>query len=92
MYSAISIMSNSLQPHVTHQATLSMGFSRQEYRSALPALLQGIFLTQGLNPGVLSLLPCRQILYCGATGEAHRYMIDYATDCSVNINNKDVVP
>ena len=27
------------------------------------ALLQGIFLTQGSNPGILSLLPCRQILY-----------------------------
>ena len=26
-----SVMSNSLQPHVAHQAPLSMGFSRQEY-------------------------------------------------------------
>ena len=34
-----------------------MGFSGQEYGSAL---LQGIFLTQGLNPG---LLDCRQIFY-----------------------------
>ena len=31
------------------QAPLSMGFSRQEYWSALHALLQGIFLTQGSN-------------------------------------------
>ena len=31
------------------------------------ALLQGIFLTQGSNPG---LLHCRQILYCWATREA----------------------
>ena len=38
-----------LQPH-----GLSMGFSRQE------SLLQGIFLTQGSNSG---LLHCRQILY-----------------------------
>ena len=37
----------------THQAHLSMGFSRQEYCSAL---LQGIFLTQGSNPHVLCLL------------------------------------
>ena len=37
------------------------GFSRQEYWSRLPCLLQGIFPTQGLN----SDLPhCRQILYC----------------------------
>ena len=45
---------------VVHQAPLSMEFSRQEYWSGLPFLLQGTFLTQGSNPG----LPhCRQILY-----------------------------
>ena len=37
------------------QAPLSMGFSRQEYRSC-HALLQGIFLTQGSNPHLLCLL------------------------------------
>ena len=42
------------------QAPLSMGFSRQEYWSALHFLLQWIFLTLGSNPG---LLHCRQILY-----------------------------
>ena len=31
------------------------------------ALLQGIFLTQGLNLGLLGLWPCRQILYHWAT-------------------------
>ena len=35
------------------------------------ALLQGIFLIQGLNPRLLELLHCRQILYCRATGGAH---------------------
>ena len=30
-----------------YQATLSMGFSRQECGSGLPFLLQGIFPTQG---------------------------------------------
>ena len=40
--------------------TVSLGFSRQEYWSGLPFLLQGIFPTQGLNQG----LPhCRQMLY-----------------------------
>ena len=65
---------------VAIQAPLSMGFSRQEYRSGLPcppagdlpdpgtepmshvscigrqgrALLQGIFLTQGLSPRLMS--------------------------------------
>ena len=37
------------------------GLSRQEYWLGCHFLLQGIFLTQGSNPG---LLPCRQILYC----------------------------
>ena len=36
------------------------GFSRQEYWSGLPFLVQGIFPAQGLN---LGLLHCRQILY-----------------------------
>ena len=40
---------------VAHQATLSMGFSRQEHWSGLPCLLQGIFLTQELDPGLPAL-------------------------------------
>ena len=58
------------------QAPLFMGFSRQEYRMGCHLLLQGIFLTQGLNPG---LLHCRQILY-QATREAHN---KYCCHCSV---------
>ena len=34
---------------VAHRAPLSVGFSRQEYWSALPCPLQGIFPTQGSN-------------------------------------------
>ena len=41
---------------VTHQAPLSMGFSRQEYWSVLSSLFQGIFLTQGSNLCLLHLL------------------------------------
>ena len=41
---------------VAYQASLSMGFSRQEHWSGLPFLLQGIFPTQGLNPCLLCLL------------------------------------
>ena len=44
-------------------APLSMGFSRQEYWSGLPFPPQGIFLTQGSNPGLLCLLRCWWILY-----------------------------
>ena len=43
-----------------HQTPLSMGFSRQEYWSGSPSLLQGIFPTQGSSP---HLLHCRWILY-----------------------------
>ena len=40
---------------VDHQAPLYMGFSRQEYWSGYcHLLLQGIFLTQGLNPCLIS--------------------------------------
>ena len=46
--------------NIACQAPLSMEFSRQEYWSGLPFLLQGIFLTQESNP---RLLRCRQILY-----------------------------
>ena len=35
---------------VAQQATLSMGFPRQEYSIGCHAFLQGIFLTQGSNP------------------------------------------
>ena len=42
------------------QTPLSMGLSRQEYWSGCHFLLQGIFLIQGLN---LGLLHWRQILY-----------------------------
>ena len=46
---------------VAHQASWSMGFSRHEHWIGCHFLLQGIFLTQGSNPG----LPhCRQTLYC----------------------------
>ena len=41
---------------VAHQASLSIGFPRQDYWSGLPFLLQGIFLTQASNLGLLHLL------------------------------------
>ena len=45
------------------QAPLSMGFSRQAYWSELPALLQGIFWTKGLNLHLLCLLLWEEVLY-----------------------------
>ena len=50
-------MSNSVRPYCNPSAPLSMGFSRQEYWSHCHFLFQGIFLTQGLNPCLLLLLP-----------------------------------
>ena len=46
---------------VVYQAPLYMGFSRQEYWRGCHCLLQKIFATEGLNPG---LQHCRQMLYC----------------------------
>ena len=45
---------------VAHQAPLPMEFSRQDTGMSSHSLLQGIFLTQGSNQG---LLHCKQILY-----------------------------
>ena len=52
-----SVVSNSLQPHVAHQAPLSMEFPQA---SGLPFPSPGDLSTQGLNPG---LLHCKPILY-----------------------------
>ena len=52
------------------QAPLSIAFSMQEHWSGLPFPPLGIFPTQGLNPCLLCLLHCRQMLYCWATREA----------------------
>ena len=57
---------------VTHQAPLSMGFSRQEYWSGLPFPPQGIFPTQESNWHLLWLLHCKQILYHWATREVNK--------------------
>ena len=48
---------------VAHQAPVSLVFFRQEYWSGLPCPPPGIFLTQGLNPHLLSLLHWQVILY-----------------------------
>ena len=45
---------------LTRQASLLMGFSRQEYWSGLPFPSQGIFLTQGSNTGLLHCIFVKQ--------------------------------
>ena len=49
---------------IAHQASLSMGFSRQDTGVGCHVLPQGIFLTQGLNLTLVSSISCigRQML------------------------------
>ena len=54
--SVASVVSDSLWPHGRKPTRLFLGFSRQEYWSGLPYLLQGIFPTQGSDPCLLHLL------------------------------------
>ena len=55
---------------VTRQASLSMGFPRQEYYSGLPFLSPGDLPDPGIQCIAGSLLHCRWILYHWATREA----------------------
>ena len=62
-----------MSPPVTHQAPLSLEFSRQEHWSGLPFHSLGDSPDPGSNT---HLLHCKWILYCSATGEAQGiYMI-----------------
>ena len=67
-------MSVALWPHMncSSQGSLSMEFSRQESWSGSQSLLQGIFLTQGSQMG---LLHCRWIIYYLSHREAHVFRI-----------------
>ena len=94
-------MSDSLQPTpwaVARQAPLTVGFSRQEYWSGLHALLQGIFLTQGLSLHLMSPALADRFFTTSATWECVRFVLpsvvhllshvrlcdpmDYSTSCS----------
>ena len=65
-----------------------MGFSRQEYWSGYHFLLQVIFETQGLNPG---LPPCRQNLYGlshqGSPNKQIRHIISWASQVVLLVKN-----
>ena len=65
-----SVVSDSLRPHGLGPARLlsPWDFPGKNTGVGYYALLQGIFLTQGLNPGFLL---CRQILYCLSHQESH---------------------
>ena len=67
-----SVVSDSWQPHGLQPIRLlcPMDSPGKNTGEGCHFLFQGIFLTQGLNPRLLHLLHCRQILYHWATGEA----------------------
>ena len=66
-----SVMSDSATPWpVAHQAPLSRNSLGENTGVGCHFLLQGIFPTQGSNPG---LLHCKQILY---------HLLDYVVLCS----------
>ena len=60
---------SAVQWSVVHEASLSVGFSRQEYWSGLPCLPPGDLLHPGIKPWYpAGSLRCRQILYCMSHG------------------------
>ena len=67
-----SVGPNSLGPHGPQPARMlsPWDFPGKNTGVGCYFLLQGIFPTQGLNPGLLHLLHYRQIFYCWATEEA----------------------
>ena len=68
-----SVMSNSIRPYRLQPARLLSPWDSLGRSTGVGChnLLQGIFLTQESNPG---LLHCRQILYSWGTREAHIYI------------------
>ena len=67
-----SVVSDSLQPHGLQPPSSSVhGISQA--RRACHFFLQGVFLTQGLNPCLQGLLLSRRLLYCWTTGEVPKF-------------------
>ena len=60
---------------VASQATLSMGFSRQEYRSGLPCPPPGDLPDPGIEPTSLTSAPAGEFFTTSTTQETHNYHI-----------------
>ena len=60
---------------VAHQDLCPWNFPGKNTGVGCYCLLQGIFLTQGLNPCLLSLLHCRRILYHWTTKEVPQILL-----------------
>ena len=72
---------------VAHQASPSMGFSRQEYWSGLPFPSPEIFLTQGLNSG----LPLGKPWYPNYNYPVSKAKEGFASDKESACNTGDMV-
>jgi len=57
---------------IAHQAPLSMGFSRQEYWSALPSSPPRVFPAQGSKPSLLHWQPCSSPLVLPGKPQVYR--------------------
>ena len=77
-------MSDSLQPHGLQPATLLCPQNSPGKNTGVGchALLQGIFPTQGLNPSLLGLLYCRQILYHLSLSKLQEIVEDWEAWCA----------
>ena len=65
---------------VACQASVSRGFSRQEYWNGLPSPIPRDLSNPGLNPAFLH---CRQILYQVSYCDIHRLVIFIETKCKM---------
>ena len=84
---SLSVISDCLQPHRLYSPWNSSGQNTGELGSH--SLLQGLFPTQGSNPG---LLHCRWILYHLSTREAQEYWSGYPIPSPVDLPNPGIEP
>ena len=70
---------------VAHQASLSMGFSRQEYCSGLPIPSPGIFPTQGLNLDRRFLSYILYLFQCHPPKSSPSSLSQSPKDCSIHL-------
>ena len=67
--SVTSVMSKSLRPYWPARLLCPWDSLGKNTGVDCPAFLQGVFPSQGLNPNLLCLQHCRQILHCWANWE-----------------------
>ena len=85
-----SVMSDSFTAPwtIAHQAPLSMGFSRQEYRSGLPFPSPGDLPNPGIESGSLLSPALAGVFFTSSTTwEAQRYIYSVQFSCSVLSNS-----